>query len=426
MLRKPVLLLVLILTGCAVAVAEWHTATPLPAPRWYPGCCAYDGYVYATGGEQSGVGQRNVWYAQVQEDGTLSSWSSTTNLPGGRMYHGCVAYEGYLYVLGGWGYGYHNTVWYAEIHTDGSIGSWFSTTPMPAARDGIGCVVHDGYLYVVGGYDGGSDYTTVWFAPIEGDGSVGAWNSTTSMPAVRRCHGGCAHDGHLYITGGFTMGALPDAHNDVWCAQVQPDGFIGPWVSTSALPSARYGHPCCAHDGRLLVTGGQTAFSYYSTVWHGDIGADGLVDLWETADALPESRTGHGACVDGVYLYVIGGVNWSGNLDTVRYTDLRAPEDVAIDVLGPREGFVRLSVTPNVVANQARIGYQIASTPGESRIPVSLNLYDASGRLVRVLVDAERAAGSYHADWVACRSGMYLLELSTPFGTDTKKIVAVR
>jgi hypothetical protein len=236
-------------------------------------------------------------------------------------------------------------------------------------------VVHDGYLYVVGGYDGGSDYTTVWFAPIEGDGSVGAWNSTTSMPAVRRCHGGCAHDGHLYITGGFTMGALPDAHNDVWCAQVQPDGFIGPWVSTSALPSARYGHPCCAHDGRLLVTGGQTAFSYYSTVWHGDIGADGLVDLWETADALPESRTGHGACVDGVYLYVIGGVNWSGNLDTVRYTDL---------------------------------------------------IYDASGRLVRVLVDAERAAGSYHADWVACRSGMYLLELSTPFGTDTKKIVAVR
>lgn len=409
-----------------MAAAEWNWAFPLPAPRWYPGCCTCGEYLYVTGGEQAGP-QRTVWYAHVQPDGSLDSWLSTTTLPSGRMYHGCVAYSGYIYVAGGYGAGsYRNTVWYAEIHADGSIGSWVTTTGMPAARDGIGCVAHDGYVYVIGGYDGGSDHRTVWFAPIQGDGSLGLWETTTSMPAVRRCHGASAHNGYLYVTGGFTMGAIPTAHDDVWFAEIQADGSIDAWVSTASLPDAIYGHPCCAHDGSLLVTGGQTAFSYFSTAWSGEIQGDGSVGSWSSLDDLPESRTGHGSCVCRDHLYVIGGVNGSGNLGTVQYMQVGSAGGVEIDPLAQGNAALRLRAMPNIVTRCVQVEYQLAPAHGEGVIPVNLSAYDASGRLVRALVNEGLAEGTYRAQWRPGKSGMYLLKLSTPSATETEKILAIR
>lgn len=407
--------------------AEWNSAVPLPAPRWYPGCCAYGEHLYVTGGEQGGQGHYSVWYSQVQEDGSLEPWLSTTLLPGGRMYHGCVAYNGYMYVAGGWGYGsYHATVWYAQIQGDGSIGSWISTTDMPAARDGIGLVAHDGYLYTLGRYNGSSDSRAVWFVPIQGDGSLGSWESTTDIPAVRRCHGACAYDGYLYLTGGFTMGAIPTGHDDVWFAEVQGDGSIASWVSTTPLPDARYGHPCCAHNEHLLVTGGQSAFSYYNTAWYGEIQGDGTVASWPSMDDLPESRTGHGCCVCNDYLYVIGGVNSSGNLATVRYSYLGTPAGLEIDTFQAKDWSIQLKARPIAASHHVEIEYRIASTHGNDVIPVNLDLYDASGRSVRTLVDGKLPEGTYHTHWRPRRSGLYLLRLSTPFATETEKVVAIR
>ncbi len=375
-----------------------------------------------TGGEQSGVGHNTVWYAEVQPDGSLGVWESATSLPAGRMYHGCVAHEGYLYVTGGYGNGsYRNTVWYARIQSNGSIGSWATTTSLPAARDGIGTVAHNRYLYVTGGYDGTRDYTTVWYAPFGDSGTLGAWDSTTAMPAVRRCHGSCAHQDYLYVTGGFTMGALPRPYNTVWYAEVRQNGSIGSWETTTNLPAARYGHPCCAHDGQLLLTGGQTAFSYYNTVWHGHIGDSGVVDLWNATANLPETRTGHGSCVDNGYLYVIGGVNSSGNLGTVRYARIDSLVGIESEPSELNKRQMCLKVNPSVIGlGPARIDYQIA---GDNRIPVSLNLYDASGRLARTLVNRELTKGRYHIYWSPPGPGTYFLRLSTPFAAETKKVV---
>ncbi len=65
--------------------------------------------------------------------------------------------------------------------------------------------------------------------------------------------------------------------------------------------------------------------------------------------------------------------------------------------------------------------------------PVSLKLYDARGRLVRTLVDEQRAAGAQQAIWNGkddrghqLASGTYFYRLGTTAGTVTKKMILIK
>ena len=408
----------------ALANAQWYETATLPAPRWYLDCCAYNGYVYAIGGEQSAAGQNNVWYARIQNDGSLNPWLSTTNLPSGRMYHGSCAYNGYLFVFGGWGSGsYHSTVWSAEIEQDGSIGTWSSTTNMPAPRSCISSAAYNGYLYIVGGYNGSSDYTTVWYAQIDSLGALGPWDSTTNMPAVRRCHGSCAHNGYLYITGGFHMAGVPTYHSEVWYTQIDSTGPIGDWISTTQLLSAQGGHGCCAQNGHLLITGGQDLLHYFSTVWYAEIQGTGQLDPWLSSPNLPETRSGHASCIYDEYIYVMGGTNGSGNLNTVRYARVCSLVGVKeMDKYKIAAKQIWLRANPNIIKNSTRIEYGITN----DRVPVNLKLYDSSGRLVYVFVNEKLGKGCYHTYWKPVKSGVYFLSLSTPFEIETAKLLVVK
>jgi hypothetical protein len=74
---------------------------------------------------------------------------------------------------------------------------------------------------------------------------------------------------------------------------------------------------------------------------------------------------------------------------------------------------IRLSIRPNPVPRGARISYSLAQ-----QTDVNLSLYDASGRLVRILVDHVQEAGAHMVIWDGqdeCRRrlpvGSYFLQL---------------
>jgi len=123
---------------------------------------------------------------------------------------------------------------------------------------------------------------------------------------------------------------------------------------------------------------------------------------------------------------VIGGVNSSGNLATVRYLYLGAPAGLENDTFQAKDWSIQLKARPIAASNHVEIEYRIASPHGDDVIPVNLDLYDASGRSVRTLVDGKLPEGTYHTHWRPRRSGLYLLRLSTPFATETEKVVAIR
>ena len=87
------------------------------------------------------------------------------------------------------------------------------------------------------------------------------------------------------------------------------------------------------------------------------------------------------------------------------------------------EAALSLQAAPNPAVGSARISFE---TPTAGR--VSLQVFDATGRLVRTLVDAERPAGPHTVavDASDLTNGMYLYRLVTDAGVSTKVLTVVR
>jgi opacity protein-like surface antigen len=73
-------------------------------------------------------------------------------LPSTLYYHSAVVNNGYIYTTGGWIVAANtSTVQYAQINSNGTLGAWLTTTPLPRAVYGHSAVVYNGYIYATGG-----------------------------------------------------------------------------------------------------------------------------------------------------------------------------------------------------------------------------------------------------------------------------------
>ncbi len=89
------------------------------------------------------------------------------------------------------------------------LGAWNATTPFNIPRHAHTSVVYNGYLYVIGGTsDGVTCFNDVQYAPINADGSLGTWQSTTSFNTGRRSHTSVVYNGYLYVMGGTQLAAV--------------------------------------------------------------------------------------------------------------------------------------------------------------------------------------------------------------------------
>jgi len=99
--------------------------------------------------------------------------------------------------------------------------------------------------------------------------------------------------------------------------------------------------------------------------------------------------------------------------------------------VGIEEGFepgintpsLRITNYPNPVADQVTLKWQVPSS-----MPVSVNLYDATGRMVRNLLTANDKArvGTLTMDTRSMAAGIYLVRLETAKGSATRKLVIDR
>jgi len=80
-------------------------------------------------------------------------------------------------------------------------------------------------------------------------------------------------------------------------------------------------------------------------------------------------------------------------------------------------------VSPNPCFSVTNIQYSL-----DRKASVSLKLYDSLGRLVRILLDDERPAGSHVIRWNSERiaAGVYFLRLETHNCKATKKLVLLK
>ena len=124
-----------------------------------------NGYVYEIGG----VANPNaVEFAAINADGTLGTWNATTALPVGQGESGAtsVVANGYIYEIGGDNPSNSTLVQYAPINADGTLGAWqTSTSSLPTGESGATSVVANGYVYEIGG-NNPSNSTLVQYASL--------------------------------------------------------------------------------------------------------------------------------------------------------------------------------------------------------------------------------------------------------------------
>lgn len=215
----------------------------------------------------------------------------------------------------------------APINTDGTIGSWTSvSTGIASNFNSAEFILAGDKLYCIGGIDDSSGHaessTTVQYATIGTDGSIGSWTTASSLPSGRRFGRTIIVSGRLYYIGGQQIRYLvqyssfvEDSKAEVFYADLNSNNVIGTWsTSANSLPQGR-GKACVALAGeRIYLQGGEYNSNKRYQIYYADISGNSI-GSWSTDLTYENANMQHSnACcvVTNSTLYVIGGESSSG------------------------------------------------------------------------------------------------------------------
>lgn len=318
----------------------------LPAPRAALSLVAYNGYLYALGGEDAGCtsvsgtgangicdtvyiaklganGEPQLWHPTDGNQANWTYWYRDTDLSSPRSYASAVAYNNRLYLLGGktdTAAGGVTTVEYVDLSPTGQLTPWTATgmTALPSVRFGHDAHAYNDYLYLVGGNSNGTLQETVSYIKINDDGTlVSSWSSTNGFLIPRMSWGGSFSTiwgGYLYVSGGcaavdaegqctatgITNGGTAQADGSgtsVELASINADGTVGFWGSISNVANTRIGYSLVAWRNSIYIIGGCTAqdttsgacTTTTSTTRYGIVNGDG--DGSTVATSVPSGTT---------------------------------------------------------------------------------------------------------------------------------------
>lgn len=327
---------------------SWTNSLALPEARWNQATVATGGYVYVTGGKNGDITQSTVYWSKFNTTtkalespnpgtGACSNWCTSTayNLPAARAGHSMVAYNGYLYVLGGVDSAgvRSNTVYIAKLGANGEPSLWHptdsnktnwsywytSSITLTSERSYAAAAAFNNRIYLVGGQTTASPggVTTVEYAELTPIGTYSSWSTTgmTALPSALNSHSLQIYNNRMYVIGGNSNAAMVDA---VRYIKINNDGMLaGSWVSTNSFLSGRMawgGNFSTIWGGYIYLSGGCTTInaSGYCTAIAGDtqlasINADGSVTKWTTVTGVTNTRMGYGLVGWRNTLYSIGG-----------------------------------------------------------------------------------------------------------------------
>ena len=296
----------------------WTQTSSLPGPLETMAAAVNNGFLYVIGGVSNGIPTSSVLYATLNSDGTLGPFQETTPLPYTLCRYICgVVNNGFIYAIGGVANGYTtSSVVYARVQSDGTVGNWTFTTSLPEPVQLHGTIVNKGYLYVVGGStapvaEPGDETTAVVYAKFNADGSLGPFISTTKLPAANYKTCPVADHGLIYLLGG----EAPKSTSAVWYASPAQDGSLSAWSAATPLPYTNAATAIVNSNSAIVMMGGDTTGSGGDTsgVVGGKITGPGTIK-WTLLPPLPKVTSRQpGAAYNG-YVYSIGGL--SPNVDT--------------------------------------------------------------------------------------------------------------
>jgi IPT/TIG domain-containing protein len=296
---------------------NWTRTTLLPQPLQALGAVfvpVEDGstpanYVFTVGGADSLMAATPVVYrARVQPSGALDSWSPMTPLPVALAYQATVAATPFtapidttssavLYALGGRDAAGKtvNTVYYARVDLAGQVGAWLSSTALPAPLHSAGAAIFRGYVYLAGGADSANVAKSAMYrAKINPDGSLATWESLPALSAPHSYFSLVNFGPYLYTVGGETGTSTPTRATQTGTETSQAQiarinlrtGLLttAGWSAVSSQSKARSKHSTVFAGGALFTTSGVYAGQAGSSEnTYASVSSDGTLASWNGA-----------------------------------------------------------------------------------------------------------------------------------------------
>lgn len=313
-------------------VEGWQEVAALSRPRRALAAIAANGYLYVLGGvDAENRYVRPVEYARILPNGRLSPWKDTRSLLKGRFYLAATQHDGYLYVLGGGGgkLGDDNvplaSVERAKINADGSLQAWQQHSYLSTPRRGLKATVINNRLYAIGGYNGTFLKSSESIALNAGQ-QPAQWQLAPQEAKVDRyIHAAAALGNRIYLLGGHVQKSGPMSYGDVESTTVNGDGQLMPWeIAPTHLLTARFIASAFAFDKYLYIVGGHDGVRRLNSVEMARTNTSGGVTTWSPQAALNHKRSATAAAINGNHVYITGGMDDRGVLQSVEMAQIDA------------------------------------------------------------------------------------------------------
>jgi DNA-binding CsgD family transcriptional regulator/N-acetylneuraminic acid mutarotase len=279
----------------SASVQRWKARAPLPTPRQGLALVAYEGRVYAIGGESAD----GVTGAVDRYDPETDGWTSLADKPTAVADVAAALIGGEIYVPGGRTLSGSPTAVVEAYNPE--TDAWEARAPLPVALSAYALAALEGKLYLFGGWDGSTYLDSVY----EYDPAQDVWTTKALMPTARGFAGAAVADSKIYVIGGYN-GQEDLATNEEYVPS-QDNGQGDPWTVKSPMPVGRAGCGVAVAANIIHVIGGG---------WEREI-ADGVkynvrTDEWETFE-VPMSGQWRslGLAMVDTEIYAVGG--WNGD-----------------------------------------------------------------------------------------------------------------
>ena len=290
--------------------------------------------VYLFGGQDANQNAvATVQRAPINADGTLGAFTNAgISISSARVSSFAASTSGFVYVTGGGTVDPllgtltgGNTVDGAAINPDGTLGAFTNNgTPLTTARDSHVAITVKNFLYVIGGEDiNGTPLASVERAPINANGSIGAFSAFSSLSIPRTGPTAILTSNFLYVIGGGGAGTA--IFTSIERATVGSDGTLGAFSDAGIdLQTSRFGATTTMIGNDVYEVGGETIPGdagpgvFLTTVEHATVSGGTLSGFnLMSGVTLATGRDGHGAAVTGNSLFIIGGFNGTAALPSI-------------------------------------------------------------------------------------------------------------
>jgi N-acetylneuraminic acid mutarotase len=253
------------------------------------------------------------------QNGDITGWTAAGNLPTALISAQSVVTKNRVYLIGGYnGTSDVSTVYTAPINADGTLGAWSTGPSLPIPISFSQVIVTSNKVYLLGGYSTNSYISSIYSATINSDGTLGSWSLYGSLPGPLGASQAVITRGRVYLLGGRDNSGNT---NIVYTALINADGTLGSWnTGTNIYTPVVSSQAVVTRDKVYLLGGYGTTFStYHAQIFVASINTDGTIGAWTGLGSIPASLALSQALVVKNRVYLLGG-NKAGTMTSDVYS----------------------------------------------------------------------------------------------------------